>query len=133
MTGAAVLPAGISWEQFLLAVAWYRRAASRDRSARRPARSRSRGALPGTRASDQARKQSDYARVGVGELPLIDPQAPAALVLRASSAAFVVVEDLDADGRLTSPRSPVSRSGSATSPDPDRQLGVDDSASSTYG
>jgi Uma2 family endonuclease len=57
------------------------------------------------------RKRGDYARVGVRELWLIDPDEPSALVLRlpdppSDSAEFVQVEDLDADGELASPLLP---------------------------
>lgn len=61
---------------------------------------------PSTRAFDLVRKRADYARVGVGELWLIDPDGPAALVLRHEGAEFVVAEDLAADGTLTSPQLP---------------------------
>lgn len=52
------------------------------------------------------RKRTDYARIGVGELWLIDPEGPAALVLRREGAEFVVVDDLDSAGALTSPQLP---------------------------
>jgi Uma2 family endonuclease len=66
---------------------------------------------PSTRTFDMLRKRSDYARVGVRELWLIDPDAPSALILRlpaepADPAEFVQVEDMDADGVLTSPLLP---------------------------
>lgn len=63
---------------------------------------------PSTRAFDLVRKRADYARVEVGELWLIDPEVPGALVLRSPEpgAEFVVVDDLDVDGLLTSPRLP---------------------------
>lgn len=61
---------------------------------------------PSTRAFDVVRKRADYARLGVEELWLIDPEAPAALVLRREGAEFVVALDLDADGELTSPLLP---------------------------
>lgn len=61
---------------------------------------------PSTRAFDLVRKRADYARIGVGELWLIDPEGPAALVLRREGAEFVVVDDLDAAGALTSPQLP---------------------------
>ncbi|MGH3612487.1 MAG: Uma2 family endonuclease, partial [Pseudonocardia sp.] len=66
---------------------------------------------PSTRAFDVVRKRADYARVGVGELWLIDPEGPAALILRPLAEAttpgeFVVVDDLDAAGELTSPQLP---------------------------
>ena len=61
---------------------------------------------PSSRAFDVVRKRADYARIGVGELWLIDPDGPAALVLRREGAEFVVAADLDADGELTSPQLP---------------------------
>lgn len=61
---------------------------------------------PSTRTFDLVRKRADYARIGVGELWLIDPEGPAALVLRREGAEFLVVEDLDAGGALTSPLLP---------------------------
>lgn len=66
---------------------------------------------PSTRAFDVVRKRADYARVGVRELWLIDPEGPAALILRppAEAAApgdFVIVHDLDAAGELASPELP---------------------------
>jgi Uma2 family endonuclease len=61
---------------------------------------------PSTRAFDAVRKREDYARVGVGELWLIDPDGPAALVLRREGGGFVVAAELDADGALTSPQLP---------------------------
>ncbi len=61
---------------------------------------------PSTRAFDIVRKRADYARVGVEELWLIDPEGPAALVLRRDGAEFVVALDLDADGELASPLLP---------------------------
>jgi len=66
---------------------------------------------PSTRTFDMLRKRSDYARVGVGELWLIDPDGPRAMILRqldepSDQAEFVQVEDLDGDGALTSPLLP---------------------------
>lgn len=63
---------------------------------------------PSTRSYDLVRKRADYARVGVGELWLIDPAEPAAFVLRPSAerSEFVLVADLDGDGELTSPQLP---------------------------
>lgn len=66
---------------------------------------------PSTRTVDMIRKRTDYARVGVRELWLIDPEEPAAFVLRAlhpavEPAEFVLVEELDADGVLASPMLP---------------------------
>lgn len=57
---------------------------------------------PSTRAFDLVRKREDCARVGVRELWIVDPEGPAALVLRSGAAAV----DLDADGELTSPLLP---------------------------
>lgn len=70
-----------------------------------------------TRRFDIFRKRRDYAAVGVRELWLIDPDGddlrpgPTALVLRPPAepvhpAEFVVVEDLDGTGALTSPLLP---------------------------
>ncbi|MGQ0573959.1 MAG: Uma2 family endonuclease [Pseudonocardia sp.] len=64
-----------------------------------------------TRAFDLLRKRTDYARVGVGELWLIDPQGPSALVLRhpaepTTPAEYVLVEELGAGGALASPSLP---------------------------
>lgn len=61
---------------------------------------------PSTRAFDIVRERADYARVGVRELWLIDPDGPAALVLRREGAEFVVADDLHAGGELTSPLLP---------------------------
>ncbi|MGI9003493.1 MAG: Uma2 family endonuclease [Pseudonocardia sp.] len=66
---------------------------------------------PSTRAFDVVRKRADYARVGVGELWLVDPENPSALVMRPPAqptepAEFVVVEELGRDGALTSPLLP---------------------------
>lgn len=66
---------------------------------------------PSTRSFDLVRKRADYARVGVGELWLIDPDGPAAFVVRRPSEAvtptdFVLAADLDADGELASPQLP---------------------------
>lgn len=56
------------------------------------------------------RKRTDYARAGVGELWLVDPEGPSALVLRlpagpSGPAEFVLVEEV-AVGELTSPAMP---------------------------
>lgn len=64
-----------------------------------------------TRAFDLVRKRTDYARVGVGELWLVDPGLPSALVLRppaapTTPAEYGLVEELAADGALTSPLLP---------------------------
>ena len=61
---------------------------------------------PSTRAFDAVRKREDYARIGVGEFWLIDPEGPVALVLRREGAEFVVAAELDADGELTSAQLP---------------------------
>lgn len=66
---------------------------------------------PSTKAFDVVRKRADYARVGVGELWLVDPDGPAALILRPPAEAttpgdFVVVGDLDVTGELMSPQLP---------------------------
>lgn len=62
---------------------------------------------PSTRTIDMIRKRADYAKVGVRELWLIDPEGPVAFVLRAVDGAdFVLVEELDAKGMLTSPLLP---------------------------
>ena len=62
---------------------------------------------PSTRTVDLVRKRADYARVGVGELWLIDPDGPTALVLRrVEGPEFVLAEELDADGTLSSPQLP---------------------------
>jgi Uma2 family endonuclease len=61
---------------------------------------------PSTRAFDLVRKHADYARVGVGELWLIDPDGPAAIVLRLEGAEYVVACDLAAGAELTSPLLP---------------------------
>jgi Uma2 family endonuclease len=64
-----------------------------------------------TRAFDLVRKRADYAKVGVGELWLVDPEARNAWILRPPAEAvqpaeFVVVEDIGIDGVLTSPQLP---------------------------
>jgi Uma2 family endonuclease len=64
-----------------------------------------------TRAFDLVRKRADYAKVGVGELWLVDPEARNAWILRPPAEAvepaeFVVVEDIGVDGVLTSPQLP---------------------------
>jgi Uma2 family endonuclease len=61
---------------------------------------------PSTRTFDLVRKRADYARIGVRELWLIDPEGPAALALRRDGAEFVVVEDVAASGTLASPLLP---------------------------
>ena len=96
---------------YLPDVAWYR--AGRDRP--RQGQPYLEGApdlavevlSPSTRTVDLVRKRADYARVGVRELGLIDPDGPAALVLRSvEGPEFVLTEELDADGSLTSPLLP---------------------------
>lgn len=85
MTGAATaVPTGLSWEQFVELL---------DRDEYRSAE-----LIDSTRALDLARlrhahRAADYARIGVGELWLVDPEGPAALVLRR-------------EGALTSPQLP---------------------------
>jgi Uma2 family endonuclease len=64
-----------------------------------------------TRAFDLVRKRADYAKVGVGELWLVDPEARNAWILRPPAEAvepaeFVVVEDIGVDGVLASPQLP---------------------------
>lgn len=64
-----------------------------------------------TRAFDLVRKRADYAKVGVGELWLVDPEAPSALVLRrpaepTTPAEYVLVEELASGSALTSPLLP---------------------------
>ena len=63
---------------------------------------------PSTRLLDAQRKRGDYARVGVRELWLVDPDGPAVLVLRREEAdrEFAVADDVDAAGELTSPLLP---------------------------
>jgi Uma2 family endonuclease len=66
---------------------------------------------PSTRNVDLLRKRVDYARVGVRELWLINPDEPTAFVLRPPAeptdpAEFVQVDELDADGVLASPMLP---------------------------
>jgi Uma2 family endonuclease len=61
---------------------------------------------PSTRTYDLVRKRADYARIGVDELWLIDPDGPTAYVLRREGTEFVLVDDLDAVGALTSPLLP---------------------------
>jgi Uma2 family endonuclease len=61
---------------------------------------------PSTRTYELVRKRADYARIGVDELWLIDPDGPTAYVLRREGTEFALVDDLDADGLLTSPQLP---------------------------
>ena len=65
---------------------------------------------PSTRAFVKVRKRNDYARVGVRELWLIDPEIPEALIARAPddgrAGVLVDVADLDRDGALHSPLLP---------------------------
>jgi Uma2 family endonuclease len=66
---------------------------------------------PSTRNVDLLRKRVDYARAGVRELWLIDPDESIVFVLRLPAdppqpAEFVQVEELDADGVLSSPLLP---------------------------
>jgi Uma2 family endonuclease len=64
-----------------------------------------------TRSFDVLRKRTDYARVGVGELWLVEPEEPSALVFRqppepSGPVEFVLVEELSVTGALTSPLLP---------------------------
>lgn len=63
---------------------------------------------PSTRSIDAVRKRGDYPRVGVDELWLVDPEVPAALVLRRAGSAgeFELVKEVDREGRLSSPLLP---------------------------
>lgn len=63
---------------------------------------------PSTRTFDATRKASDYARIGVKELWLIDSDPLAAQIHRSSAggAGFALVEELGAAGTLTSPLLP---------------------------
>lgn len=68
---------------------------------------------PSTRRLDTVRKRNDYARIGVRELWLIDPDVPEALITRISSgpgdeAAGTLVDaaDVDRDGMVRSPLLP---------------------------
>jgi Uma2 family endonuclease len=63
---------------------------------------------PSTRTIDALRKRADYARIGVGELWLIDPEEPVVQVYRRpvgapADAEFALVTELRADDVLTSP------------------------------
>ncbi|CAN5922267.1 Uma2 family endonuclease [soil metagenome] len=57
---------------------------------------------PSTRRIDQIRKRSDYPRVGVRELWLIDPDGPAALIIRTTDTGEEII-DINADDELHSP------------------------------
>lgn len=57
---------------------------------------------PSTRRIDQIRKRNDYPRIGIGELWLIDPDGPAALIIRTAAAGEQVI-DVDAEDDLSSP------------------------------
>jgi Uma2 family endonuclease len=64
-----------------------------------------------TRSFDLLRERADYARVGVGELWLIDPEGPTAFVLRRptgepDAADFVLTEELSPTDALSSPLLP---------------------------
>ena len=64
---------------------------------------------PSTRVFDVERKRADYARVGVTELWLVDPDAGTALVLRRPEGLaddFVLAEEVGPDGVLTTPLLP---------------------------
>lgn len=96
---------------YLPDVAWYRTGRDRPRQGQPYLEGAPDLAIevlsPSTRAFDLVRKRADYARVGVPELWLIDPEGPIALVLRAiEGPEFVLTEELDADGSLTSPLLP---------------------------
>jgi Uma2 family endonuclease len=63
---------------------------------------------PSTRTMDMIRKRTDYARVGVAELWLIDPAESRVMVLRLNEdgqgpAEYVLVAELGADDVLTTP------------------------------
>jgi len=96
---------------YLPDVAWYREGRNRPRQGQPYLEGAPDLAIevlsPTTRAIDLVRKRADYARVGVRELWLVDPDGPAALVLRSvDGPEFVLAEELDADGVLTSPMLP---------------------------
>jgi len=59
---------------------------------------------PSTRTLDMVRKRNDYARIGVRELWLIDPEIPQALIACAPTggSSLIDVADLDGDGELRS-------------------------------
>ena len=64
-----------------------------------------------TRSFDLLRKRTDYARVGVRELWLVEPDGPSAMVFRLPAEPvvpqeFVLVEELDPTEALTSPLLP---------------------------
>jgi Uma2 family endonuclease len=63
---------------------------------------------PSTRAFVKVRKRNDYARIGVRELWLIDPEIPEALIVRATDHARTLADTatLDRDGDLCSPLLP---------------------------
>jgi Uma2 family endonuclease len=64
-----------------------------------------------TRSFDLMRKRTDYARVGVGELWLVDPDGPTAMVFRlpatpSTPVEYVLAEELAVPEALTSPLLP---------------------------
>jgi len=66
---------------------------------------------PSNRLLDMIVKRADYAKIGVKELWLVDPDGPWAMVLRlpdpvGTPAEFVIAEEVGADGKLTSPLLP---------------------------
>jgi len=64
---------------------------------------------PSTRTHDQIRKRTDYARIGVREYWLIDPEEPVAYLLRRAGEElpeFVQAAEVTADGVLSSPLLP---------------------------
>ncbi|MGI5129107.1 Uma2 family endonuclease [Pseudonocardia sp. CA-107938] len=64
---------------------------------------------PSTRTHDQIRKRTDYARVGVREYWLIDPEEPVAYLLRRAGAEvteFVEAAEITAEGVFSSPLLP---------------------------
>ena len=66
---------------------------------------------PSTRAVDALRKRTDYARIGVGELWLIDPEEPIVQVYRRPlgspiDAEFALVAELRTEDTLTTPLLP---------------------------
>lgn len=63
---------------------------------------------PSNRGLEMLRKRTDYARVGVEELWVVDPLEPSALIFRLPPAAreYELVEEVAADGELTSPLLP---------------------------
>ena len=96
---------------YLPDVAWYREGRHRPRASEfyleGPPDLAIEVLSPSTRAVDLVRERADYARVGVCELWLVDPDVPTVLVLRAvDGPEFVLAEELDANGTLASPLLP---------------------------